>query len=143
VLSERTPNRSNHLRAIMYANAGTFESPPFDVKVGATIICFPVEGSDQLEFNAVVDHRIVDSFHFAPRITLFEDEHFDRSRTFEAADYSSRPKIAIDDPGKYTMTNLAFIVRPSDLVDEDVYWTDVESIRAALMTLKQRHARGR
>jgi len=41
------------------------------------------------------------------------------------------------------MTNLAFIVRPSDLVDEDVYWTDVESIRAALMTLKQRHARGR
>jgi hypothetical protein len=65
--------------------------------VGVRIICYQ-RLPDELIFNAIVDQRIIDSFHFAPRIQLFQDTKFHGGKLFEAPGYSSRPIISIADP---------------------------------------------
>ncbi|PSR55783.1 hypothetical protein AHMF7605_20915 [Adhaeribacter arboris] len=137
ILSNRFPNESNKIRAIVYSGQESFKSKPFEIKVGVKIICLPEE-SDKLVFNAIIDQRIIDNFHFAPRLTLFKDEHFNNKETFEAPEFSSRPTLVIRNTKDFTISNFALSVNPRDIVNTKVYRTDVESLKVAFMELKNK-----
>jgi hypothetical protein len=136
ILSNRLPNGTNRLRAILYAGSESFQSKPFEVKVGVKIICYE-KPPDRIAFNAIIDQTIIDNFHFSPRLTLFKDEHFNGQKLFEATEYSSEPEIRIDSAKHFTTTNLAFSVNPRDIVNQKVYRTDIESLRDALKALQK------
>ena len=135
ILSNRFPNQSNQVRAIIYAGSESFKSKPFDIKVGVRIICYE-SLPDAITFNAIIDKRIIDNFHFAPRITLFQDEHFHGQKLFEASSYASEPSVVIDSPRNYMTSNLSFTINPADIVNQKIYRTDVESIRSAIKALQ-------
>jgi len=136
ILSNRNPNGANRLRAVLYSGNEAFKSREFEIKVGVKIICYP-DGKNNIIFNAIIDQRIVDNFHFAPILTLFKDAYFNGSTTFEANEYSSRPKISIGNPTQYTTTNLAFNVNPREIINQNLYRTDIGSIREAIKELKK------
>ncbi|UPT69955.1 MAG: hypothetical protein M0D53_12545 [Flavobacterium sp. JAD_PAG50586_2] len=136
ILSNRFPNGSNRIRAIIYGTSQSFKSKPFNVKVGVKIICYETL-PNKLNFNAIIDQTIVSNFHFSPKITLFEDEHFNGQKMFEASSYQSEPIIIIDSPKKYMTTNLVFSVNPRDIVNEKTYRTDIESLRDAIKALQK------
>jgi hypothetical protein len=135
VLSNRTPNENNRIRAIVYTDRRSFPSKYFEIKVGVKIICFPQQ-PNLLTFNAIVDNRIVDNFHFAPRLALFTDDKFNGRKLFEAKEFGPNPSIEIDTPSKYSPVDMAFAVNPSDIIQEGIYRTDVESLKTAILSLK-------
>lgn len=138
ILSNRFPNESNRIRAIVYGNSESFKSKPFNVQVGVKIICYESK-PNTLNFNAIIDQTIIENFHFSPKITLFEDEHFNGQKIFESSSYEPEPIITIDSPKKYTTTNLVFAVNPRDMINAKTYRTDVESIKDALKALQNSH----
>ena len=135
ILSNRNPNESNRIRAIIYAHQESFKSKSFDVKVGVKIICYAKQ-PDKLIFNAIIDQYIIDSFHFAPRLALFKDTDFNGQKIFESNAYSSKPEVVIENAKDFGTTNLVFNVNPRGLINNKVFRTDVESLRAAIMELK-------
>ena len=135
ILSNRFPNETNRLRAILYTNKESFQSKDFEVKVGVKIICYEHK-PNKLIFNAIVDQTIIENFHFAPRLNLFKDEHFNGSTLFEAKSYSSQPELIIASPNDFSTSNLAFTANPRDIVDRNVYRTDIQSLRDAIKALQ-------
>ncbi len=136
ILSNRLPNKSNRILAIIYANSESFKSKPFDIRVGVKIKCYEVFPKT-IKFNAIIDQTIIDNFHFSQRITLFRDSHFNGQKLFESESYNSEPSIVIDYPKNYMTANLVFSVNPRDIVNEKVYRTDIESLRDAIKALQR------
>lgn len=135
ILSERTPNETNRVRAIIRSKNGTFQSDSYDIKVGVTVICYP-EQPNKLIFNAIVDQRIVDNFHFSPSIALFTDKHFNGSTIYEAREFTSRPEIVVPDISKFVSTNFEVAVHPKSTINQDIYKTDEEGIKVAIKELQ-------
>jgi hypothetical protein len=135
ILSNRIPNKSNRIRTIIYSEKESFKSKPFDIKVGVKIICYP-EPPCFLIFNAIVDQIIIENFHFAPRITLFKDNHFNGQKIFASSRYMPKPFIKLDNIDEYAIENFVFIVNPRDMINNSIFRNDVESLKTALLDLK-------
>lgn len=135
ILDNRIPNESNRIRAIIYSETETFNSKPYELKVGVKIICYP-EASNSLRFNAIVDQYIIDNFHFAPKIALFKDENFSEKRIFESSSYQSKPILVIDNIEDYVIDNFVLSVNPRDIVNNRIFRTDIQSTKEALLELK-------
>ncbi|MCB1179949.1 MAG: hypothetical protein KDK36_20395, partial [Leptospiraceae bacterium] len=136
ILSNRFPNESNRIRAIIYSSNESFNSKEFEVKVGVTIICYE-EKPNKIIFNAIIDQYIIENFHFAPKISLYKDEKFKDANIFEASEYSSKPEIIISNPKNYTTVNFIVYINPRDSINKDLYRFDIELFRDALKALKK------
>lgn len=135
ILDNRFPNESNRIRAIIYSNNESFKSKPFEVKVGVKIICYP-EQPNILVFNAIIDQYIIENFHFAPKIALFKDTKFNGRKIFSSSQYQPKPHIKIEQIENFVIDNFVLNVNPRDLVNNNVYRTDIESLKVALLELK-------
>lgn len=134
ILSNRTPNESNRIRAIIYSDNESFNSKPFELKVGVKIICYPE--SNMLIFNAIVDQYIIDNFHFAPQIALFKDKNFNDREILSSSSYQSKPTIIIDNIEDYSIENFILDVNPRDIVNNRIFRTNIQSVKEALLELK-------
>jgi hypothetical protein len=135
ILSDREPNGSNRIKAILYSGKESFQSTEFEVKVGIKIIAYE-ERPNLIRFNALIDQVIVENFLFAPRLALFKDEHFHGQHVFEAERYMAEPCIVVQNPKDYTPANLVININPQDVMDSKLIRTDVPAIRDAILALK-------
>tara|TARA_R110002096_G_scaffold422613_1_gene629276 strand:+ start:893 stop:1882 length:990 start_codon:yes stop_codon:yes gene_type:complete len=138
ILSNRLPNSTNRIRAIVYSRSESFQSKPYELKVGVKIVSYP-EGPNIIKFNAVIDQIIIHNFHFAPKVALFREDGFQEKGIFEALEYSHEPYVRIDSIERYQIGNFILDINPREIVDDRIYRTNVQYFKEALRELKTKN----